>query len=354
MPYSLQWNFSVERGLTRDTTLEVGYVGNHAVHQTSSIDVNQVLPENRVLGAFRDDNSNRNALRPFPNFGQLLYWQHRGDATYHSLQTLFRTKIKRSELQLAYTWSHSIGNVELDNSSGGMSQGAFIDPNNPALDRGNTTINRPHTFVANAVFFLPALAGANGFVKNTFGGWEYTVISSLASGNSITVYQQGVSDVNGGTLNDIFGAGYNGSHRPDLTGESCTSGRHGYQMLNPGAFTLVGHHIGELGTAPRGYCHGPALVNSDMALYKNWELPFVGNERMRIQFRIEAFNVFNTANFRGDNVNAYGPVSKVACGNTPCSPTNNVVTSETRNDTFGQATRTRGPREIQYGLKFVF
>jgi hypothetical protein len=96
-------------------------------------------------------------------------------------------------------------------------------------------------------------------------------------------------------------------------------------------------------------------VNFDLALYKNFQ-PF---EKLRIQFRFDAFNAFNHANFRGDLINTnFGSGYTVACGSAACSPTNNLITSTTApaasNNTFGQSTLTKGGREIQYGVKFIF
>jgi hypothetical protein len=149
--------------------------------------------------------------------------------------------------------------------------------------------------------------------------------------------------------------------RPDLAGNGleCATGR-GFQLLDPESLTLIGHAIGTPGNAPRGFCHGPALVNTDFALYKNFEVPFVQNERMQIQFRLEMFNVFNTANYRGDQINrTFG--ANVNCGPeisagmyNACSPTNNVISNYEVTSNFGQARQTRGAREIQYALKLTF
>ena len=83
-----------------------------------------------------------------------------GHASYQSLQTLFRAQTgNNSTFQAAYTWSHSVANVELDNSSGSVNQEAITNQADPGLDKGNTNINRPNIFVANWVAFLPKLEG---------------------------------------------------------------------------------------------------------------------------------------------------------------------------------------------------
>ena len=353
LPNSWQWNLSVERELMRNTTLELGYVGNRGLHLTSKYDLNQVLPANRAQYAFTGNNS----LRPLSNDGGIIFFTRDAWSTYHALQVLFRTRMKdRVQLQAAYTWSHAIADTELDDSSAGTAGGVvsslFTDTTNIRLDKGSTSINRPHIFVANAIFYLPKLANSNAFAKQALGGWEFSGITTAESGNSITVFDNGVADTNGSTLRSLSGTGYAANQRPNIVPNvSCNSGQKGAQIINPAAFTLNGFQIGTIGNESRGYCHGPNEINSDLAVYKNWSV----GERVKVQFRFDFFNAFNHAQFRGDQLNTtFGP--SVTCGASACDPvTNNVIqTTGAPNNSFGQSTLTRGGREIQYGLKLIF
>lgn len=353
VPNSWQWNISVERELYRETTFQLAYVGNRGMHLTNTYDQNPVLAANRIQAAFQ---STPNALRMAPNFGTINRFARNAGSSYNSLQTMFRTRIRSHvTLQAAYTWSHSISDTDQDNSSGGGNQSNTTDYTNPGLDKGNSTINRPHIFVMNTIINGPGFKDKNAFVQNAFGGWEFATITTAESGNSLSVYNQGVSDSTaGGTLATLSGTGFGQNQRPNATSVSCNSsvaGARKEQIFNPAAFTMVGFKIGSIGNASRGYCHGPGNVNSDLAFYKNWSV----KERLRIQFRMEFFNAFNHANFRGDILNNQFTVANVTCGAAVCSPANNTITAQGAvANTFGQSTKTRGPREIQYAIKFTF
>jgi Carboxypeptidase regulatory-like domain/TonB-dependent Receptor Plug Domain len=375
IPVSWQWNVSVQRSLARDTTLEVGYVGNHAYHQTSSFDLNQINSQNWLQASFLTNKDAQAAgLFTFNNYDTALaWWNHEGDATYNALQVLFKTQYKRSQLTAAYTWSHSIADVILDDSSGGIGYQSFTLPSDPSLDRGNSAVNRPQIFTANFNYYLPDLTQANRMVRGAFGGWELGLITTEASGNSNTVYQgtlqENASLRQGSAYGDGLQALFNsantrGMQRPLIVpGQSCALGQ-GDQVFNPNAFTLVGYQIGTIpsNTEPRGYCRGPSLLDTDLSLDKNFKL----TERVRMQFRMDFFDLFNHANFRGDQINGVGggtTFSSVNCGPqlasglfNPCSPTNNVISHQSVSTGFGQATQVVGNagREIQYGLHITF
>ncbi|HXM97329.1 MAG TPA: carboxypeptidase regulatory-like domain-containing protein [Candidatus Dormibacteraeota bacterium] len=428
-PNSWQWNVSIEQQVAHNTAVQVGYVGNVGIHQTTTYDINHV-PENAFAqGAFLASGSGKtayssgpagpvgttcrpggvysatdkncsyttpsiNGLRPAGNFGSLNYFSRDGHSTYHALQVQFRSKLRNfSNIQAAYTWSHTIADFEQDAANGGASQGSFTDIQNLRADRGNATINRPHIFVFSEVFFLPKFEHQNGFIRETVGGWEFNTILTAESGNSITVYQSGLSQAKGkldpnsdplvctapGVLNpfpcnlqSLTGTGYTNNQRPNQTGSSCNSDVSGNQIFNPNAFTLIGYQLGTVGTASRGSCHGPHYVDADMGLYKNWRF----KERFELRFSIDLFNAFNHSNFDATQIQGTGIGSGtfyngngVYCGPAnakglyaPCSPTNNVISAYDTNNNgigganpgFGSTKVAKFNREVQYGLRFKF
>ncbi|HVF49472.1 MAG TPA: carboxypeptidase regulatory-like domain-containing protein [Pyrinomonadaceae bacterium] len=356
VPNSWQWNLTVDQQLWSNAVLEVGYVGNRAIHLLTNFDINQPLPANRVQAAFPQ---NANAFRPYSNFGNILQWARAGSATYHSLQTMFKTRLwSRSQLQMSYTWSHSIATAPLDDSSGGQSVNTRLDTYNGNLDKGNSGINRPHIFVANAIFYLPELKNSNSLLRTVLGGWEYATIATIASGSSLT------PNITNGTITNLPGgvsgiATNTGNERPNrVAGVPCRADNGDpTQIINPAAFTLVGARIGQVGNAARGSCLGPGINNFDMSFYKNFTPSWVRGafgEAARIQFRLELFNAFNHVQFRGDSVQLNVGGGPVTCGAAACSPANTLITGESKPGAFGRAGATRGPREIQYSLKLNF
>jgi hypothetical protein len=362
-----QWNISLEQEVARNTTLQIGYVGNTGEHLTSMYDGNFVQPQNWLNSAFANGGAAINAYRPAFNFGTIGGFARGGHASYHSLQALFRAQTGSfSTFQAAYTWSHSIGNVELDNSSGSMNQQAITDQTNPALDKGNTNINRPNIFVANEVFFLPKFEGQNRLVQNTAGGWEFNSIFSMAQGSSFSVFSSGVSgaSVNGvaSTLNSLVGTGYTNNQRPLVTSVGCNTGHKGPELLNYSHFTLIGYTIGTLPSnlAGRGTCYGAPNTNVDAQLAKNWTI----KEKYRIKFSMDFFDLFNHPNFNSSNLESSGFTSSspVYCGGAtatsgqPCSPTNNVITSASTPTGFNSAgsENLNVGRNLQYTLRFTF
>jgi hypothetical protein len=386
---SWQWNLTVDQELRRNTTLELSYVGNTGQHLTSLYDANAVSASSFLPATFASTSTSPtlNSYRPAFNFGTISGEARAGHATYHSLQALFRMQTGNfSTFQAAYTWGHSIGNVDLDVNDSTIEGEATTDQSNPGLDKGNTNINRPNIFVANEVLFLPKLASHEAFVKNALGGWEANSIVSLDEGSSLTIYTTGAtggctdysadgSCAPDGTsnLSALVGTGYTGNNRPLITNIGCNTSRNGDQILNPDHFTLVGY---TLGTFPsnmerRGSCFGAPNTNVDAQLAKNWNL----KEKYRIKFSLDFFNFFNHPNFNSGNLESSNyTASDLYCGGAipatpgggptgqPCSSTNNVVTSVVGAPTsannssgFGAATAIQGgARQLQYTLRFTF
>jgi hypothetical protein len=181
---------------------------------------------------------------------------------------------------------------------------------------------------------------------------------TIFAGNSVSGLGGGLSG-SGTSQNNV---------RPNVVpGQPCRapSGSPKTQWLNPNRWTLVGYKLGTFGNASMGECYGPGLANTDFSLYKNFKV----TERLNMQFRMEFFNLFNKTQFIANTTGTSTIGNVLSNGVAPCGVTGvtsspacaglpaNTVTwdaNNTRNASFGVATKDRGPREIQYALKFTF
>jgi hypothetical protein len=371
MPNTWQWNLTVERELYRDSKLELAYVGNRGGNILNYTDVNAVLPGNRLDFALNNTNNDRFAT----SFGGINYAEWRAHSTYNALQALYRTRVKALDAQFAYTWSKSLANTDITNSGTTGNTSTVTDPSNINMDYGPTPINRKHIFTSNIIYTLPVLAGRSAPLRFALGGWEAGAILSYASGPSQTIF-----GLNGGATVDaaantdpaqgpvhpswqapggIQGTGTNANQKPNLVLSDCRA--HGgpkFQWYNPAAFTLDHYALGTFGNERTGSCTGPGIANTDFSAYKNFKI----TERVTVQFRMEFYNLFNKAQFRADQINSQLAGNAVACVNANPDPacaghaTNTVAWNfaANGNNTFGQSSGDRGPREIQYALKISF
>ena len=356
LPNTWQWNLTVERQLFRNSKLELGYIGNRSTHLLQYLDLNQVPASLRLGYALTEDN----ALRPFGagDFGFIGGANWSGSSNYHALDVLFRTRALRVlDAQFAYTYSKSLADTDITNSGSVSQASLLLDPTNPRLNYGPSNINRPHNFTANIVYKTPTLAGQNAFVRNVIGNWEAATILSYATGTSLTVYTGRSAE---GAPGGFSGTGSSQDNvRPNVVpGQPCRARDPvlAHQWLNPNRWTVNGIALGGFGNSPKGDCLGPGIANTDFSVYKNFAL----TERVSMQFRMEFFNLFNKVQFLGNSgdatfLNNIWSNSIDACTVTsPCpgQPVNTIA--GTLDPEFGQSTRTRGPREIQYGLKITF
>ncbi|HEX9422250.1 MAG TPA: hypothetical protein VF899_03355, partial [Pyrinomonadaceae bacterium] len=269
------------------------------------------------------------ASRRLPGVATVFMHESTGDSSYHALQIWANRRFsERLAFQAAYTWSHAITNVPL----AAFNRGA-TDPFNYNLDRGDADLDRRQMFVTNAVYVLPSFKRWGAVASHILGDWQLNAIASFLGGTPLDV----TSGANTAGLAASFG---NLGQRPNLVlgvpiylhnpGDSL-------QYLNPAAFSLP--ELGRFGSLGRGSIRGPGTKNFDFSVVKNWRI----HDRYSLQFRAEMFNAFNHTNFNGIDAGL---------------SLNNVVGDENfgkpLNPNFGRITATRGPREIQFGVKFNF
>jgi len=322
-PYVHEWSLSIESQLTSSMALEVRYVG------TSAIELghfhffgNQAVP-----GA-----GDIQARRLYPDFGFTAQMGSGSNANYNGLQVQFTRRMANGWQFLAgYTFAKNISNNE--GEEGGYADGGAAlgqNDNDQKGERGLTVNDVRHRVTFSSLYELPFgkgkrwLGNANALVNGILGGWELTAIASFQTGFPITP-KSGTDFANVGT----------GTFRPDricngnLPGGDRTVARWFDTSCFTNEFLIADNNNGifRFGNSGRGILTGPGIQNFDFSLLKDFHI----TESKKLQFRAEAFNALNHANFGADG----------------------VIT--TVNDSrFGRVTSASEGRDVQIALKFIF
>ncbi len=312
-PQIHQWSFGFQvdtsGALFEDSVLEISYVGSHVRRLALTRNINQPLP---VAGFDFDPDINTgnfstHYFRPFPGFGNIIQRETSGRGNYNSLQLSYDKRFSDGlKFGLAYTFSKALNTMS---DFGAQAQDAFNVELNYALADWDVT----HNLTMNYIYEIPLLRGYGGVAEAVLGGWQTA---------GILVFQSGDMRNNGMSLPNTGLAS-----RPDRAGD-IKGPETVQQWFNTGAFSQP--EWGFFGNAGRNLVRGPNLRRWDFSLMKNFALPF--GEASRLQFRMEAFNFLNRANFAGISTN----LQPTGTGN------------------FGQVTSARAARIWQAGLKLEF
>jgi Carboxypeptidase regulatory-like domain/TonB dependent receptor len=339
-PYTEEYMLSIERALGKNTVLGASYVGTQSHHLLVLEEANpgnpaqclylsnpaNLAPGQTPCGPFNESgvfttaagqviNGTRGPLGP--NFGSDALETTIGNSNYNSLQVTLRHTSGPLQLLAAYTYSKSI-----DQSS---SLGEEVNPLNPSLSRALSAFDITQNFVVSYNYQLPfarLFHAANRFTQ----GWELSGITRFSTGFPVTLINYGDNSLLGAEPNGINNYGVD---EPDVAQGSLNlnhNPRNGLSYFNSALFS--NNARGTPGNASRRYFYGPGMENFDMAVLKNLRL----TESKSLQFRIEAFNVFNHAQF-------FGP---------------QAVDGNISSGTFGQVVSAAAPRLVQVGAKFVF
>jgi hypothetical protein len=339
-PYTEEYMLSIERGLGKNTVLSASYVGTQSHHLLVLEEAN---PGNPALCLYLSNPANLAAGQtpcgPFnesnvfitasgqtingtrgplgPNFGSDALETTIGNSNYNSLQVTLRHTSGPLQLLAAYTYSKSI-----DQSS---NLGEEVNPLNPSLSRALSAFDITQNFVVSYNYQLPFARLFHASNRLT-QGWELSGITRFSTGFPVTLINYGDNSLLGAEPNGINNYGID---EPDVARGSLNlnhNPRNGQPYFNAALFS--NNALGTPGTASRRYFYGPGMENFDMALLKNLRL----TESKSLQFRLEAFNVFNHAQF-------FGP---------------QAVDGNISSGTFGQVVSAAAPRLVQLGAKFIF
>jgi hypothetical protein len=302
MPYTQQWNFTLEHQLGAGTTVRASYIGSHTIGQIYSAPANIPLPSTAVFAQ---------SMRPLTQFGQITQYQSGGNASYNamSLQLQHRTR-SGIYVSTSYTWAKDLGlGGEVSTISGAESP-VILDPANRQLDYGPVSFAPTHQSVTVLNYPFP-IGGNQKFLSHMsrvpemmFGGWVFTSIFTVRSGDHLTPTYGGYDSTGTGIL----------SGRPDVIGNPNSGPQTVNQWFNVAAFQFPGASpsspftppsgpVGRYGTAGIGIITGPGEWQEDMGLRK--EIPIF--ERVKVNLFVLATNVFNHPNLGDPSVDISQP-----------------------------------------------
>lgn len=300
--YLQSWNVNLQRELTPDLAVMIGYIGSKGTHLILRRNINQPVNGVRPFASL----SLSSPILPGTPLGNITQVESTGNSTYHALWVSANRRLARGlQFNASYTLSKS-----LDYNS--FSTGGIVAQNSYDLrsDRGLSDFDARQRFVVSAIYELPFKR--NQYIK----GWQFAAIVQVQSGNPVNIVTD--NTIVNGVANTL---------RPDVTGPITILGDV-ERWFDTSVFAPVSH-FGSLG---RNVVIGPGFSNTDFSVLKNTRL----SESMQLQVRAEIFDLFNHANL-GQPGNVVG---------TPA---------------FGRITNTRFPtgesgssRQVQFAVKLIF
>ncbi|WP_321472008.1 carboxypeptidase regulatory-like domain-containing protein [uncultured Paludibaculum sp.] len=349
VPMSQQWTISLQQQLPGKWMVDAAYTANKGTnYYASAYDYNQLDPQYNSLGLSLQDQvpnpyvgkvsgslggntiTRSQSLKPFPYYtGVSVRLPHLGGSNYHALLMTAERRLDNGFAILAsYTFGKLISDSEVVPSNFGAVEvgsdnGYQNGKYNRKAERSLDPTDVSQRLVLSGIYELPFGKGkrwnsSNGFTERLMGGWQLNVISTMQGGLPLAVR---------GANNFL-------ANRPNSTGVSAkldnpTSDRwfDTTAFINPPNFTY--------GNVSRTMpdVRGPGIINFDLSMIKDTRIA----ERLRLQFRAEAFNFLNHRNLGNPNVSF--------------SPGSNGLNISS---TFGVITSARDPRIMQFGLKLMF
>jgi hypothetical protein len=299
LPSMLQWNFGIQRDLSRGILVEANYVGNHGQHLPIFINANQPPFSAGPAIAAANSSTFTQQSRPFPLISSISGLYDCGDSNYNSLQLKARRQFSSDlAFQVAYTWSKAIDDASGLFSSGlpnGLTNGQFpLYFRN--LDRALSDYDVPQSATVAVQYRTKGPKWLRGF--------QVTPIFVAQSGKPLTITQ--TNEYPGVSVQRPMLTGANG----DLQLSTSVANGTGIQYLmvpnSPGfpvspsgpVYTgsgasrtqIVSSAIGNLG---RNTVRSPGSVNLNLSVARKFQL----TERIAFQLRVDAFNAMNHVNF---------------------------------------------------------
>jgi hypothetical protein len=345
-PATYQYSIGVQQQLSRQTVLSTSYVGNFSRHLSDIQEYD--LPDASLLNTWVSGSTasqQYNTFLPYKGYHAISVEQNEANSIYNSLQVDLRSKFRDLNLQVGYTLSKAE-----DPTTGNGGDGFDLNRVTNSYcgwkcDWGPSIFDRRHVTFVNFIYDVPLFRNSSSkLLKNTIGGWQLSGVVTAQTGVPIDLGVAG---------NSICGTIVNCRVRPNAVGSisypktatTLASGQNTVLWFDPAAFTgnyIAGtagnpNQTATFGTLAKNALRGPGRQNWNLALFKQVSI----TERLRFEFRTEAYNVWNHTQFRGDVVGGTtaGVNANVGIGAGP---------------DVGKFTSAFDPRTLQFGAKLIF
>ncbi|HZT78391.1 MAG TPA: TonB-dependent receptor [Vicinamibacterales bacterium] len=306
------WYVSLQREFAHGMMLDLAYVGNRATDLLMVGNLNQATPNN-AAGTIP-----LAARRPIPTFGDITEVFNGGRSRYDAFQMKYEWRMGSSlNLLQSLTLSKAKDNASqsLENVNGNYP--GPQDIHNIAADYGTSGYDQPYNSTTSLVWMLPFGRG------RAWGDWQLSGINTVTSGEPVTLtYSPAAAFQVSGITNDFSGAN---NYRPNVTCDPVAASPTTTQWFNPSCVVVPTDPSQPFGNAPRNSVRGPNYWTFDLAIAKQVALTATSH----VELRLEAFNLFNRANFVAPNGNR-------------------------SSGGFGSITATYDPRQMQLAAKVVW
>lgn len=342
-PALQNWNFSIEHQLASNMTLRVAYIGSHGYHGLLSLDPNTVPAQTCAAAPCTSGGTGtaRGVIaqgqqfipvgtRPNPYLSGGFFWTTQGNSSYNGLQVELTRRLSHGlQVRGNYTWSKNLDmNSALTGAQANNQAQMLMDRSNLRRDWGPSAFDARQQSTISFHYDLPFGAGqrwmqsGHGGMSRVVSGWQLNSITTLLSGFPFTPLVGANRSANGDTRNPD-----RPNFNPDFKGDIILG--QPSRWYDPNAFLLP--NVGTFGNVGRGVLRGPGLATVDFSVNKDTRI----NERFKLQFRAEFFNLLNRANFGVPNTTVFsGTAFNASAG----LITSTVTTS----------------RQIQGSLKLIF
>jgi hypothetical protein len=317
-PTLLSYNLKLEREITPNTSLTVGYLGSHGYHEIVGVDTNIPPTVTCPVACNRANNSIANTWS----------WFSEGDSLYNALVVDMNHRFSGGLIfRGSYTWSKSLDDGDSLNATAAANAPALLsDPLNPKADWGPSTFDVRNIAVISISYALPIGEGKHlltggGWSNTLLGGWTVNSIITAQSGFPLTPQLSFNPTNDGDSRNPVRPSWNTGTVAPALPG----------QWFNPNEFVVPA--AGTFGNVGRDVLPGPGLATWDFSAMKETRL----SERMHLQFRAELFNMLNRTNFGVPNLIVFTSATSAP------SPVAGTFTNTSTTS-----------RQVQFGLKVLW